>query len=59
MEAEARAILEAGVATDSPDLVSQLRGLAEALALSDTELATVFPERRTETQRSVALGDAA
>ncbi|XPP27338.1 MAG: FitA-like ribbon-helix-helix domain-containing protein [Leucobacter sp.] len=57
MEAEARAILEAGVGADPGDLVSLLRGFAAAVEPSEAELATIFTKRNPESQRPIVLGD--
>lgn len=56
MEAEARAILEAGVGGESPDVVAALRRFAEEVRPTDDELAIVFPPRSPERQRPIGFG---
>ncbi|GAB04449.1 hypothetical protein GOAMR_19_01360 [Gordonia amarae NBRC 15530] len=57
MEAEARAILEAGVAPRTINLVDALRRFADEADLTDEEIDLMFPPRRTEVQRPVTFGD--
>ncbi len=57
MEAEARAILEAGVGDSPPDLISGLRRFAEETRMTEDELATVFPARTSEQQRTITFSD--
>ena len=57
MEAEARAILEAGVSGGGDDMIAALRRFAQHVRPTDEELATIFPPRNQELQRPIVLGD--
>ncbi len=57
MEAEARAILEAGVGGGSDDMIAALRRFAKDVQPTDEELAIIFPPRNPELQRPIVLGD--
>ncbi len=57
MEAEARAILEAGVSGGGDDMIAALRRFAQDVRPTDEELATIFPPRNQELQRPIVLGD--
>lgn len=57
MEAEARAILEAGVGAGAVDMVTALRRFTQDVQPTEDELAVVFPPRSDERQRPVVLGD--
>ncbi len=48
MEAEARALLEAGVGLGNEDPISSFRSFAAEAALSSSELQLIFPERPAE-----------
>lgn len=56
MEAEARAILEAGVAGVTGDVIAALRRFADEVQPTDEELAIVFPPRSQEPQRPIGFG---
>jgi hypothetical protein len=58
MEAEARAILEAGVGPRTINLVEALRRFADDADLTEDEIDLMFPARRTEVQRPVTFDDA-
>ncbi|WP_414989946.1 FitA-like ribbon-helix-helix domain-containing protein [Aeromicrobium sp.] len=53
VEAEAKDILEAGIASEHRGVVAALRQFAEESALTEDELSVMFPSRHTETQRPV------
>ncbi len=57
MEAEVRAILEAGVRTNENDVISGLREFAERVRPTDEELVTIFPPRRPDRPRIIDLGE--
>lgn len=58
MEAEARALIEAGVSRDAEDMLSAFRRFANEVAPTDEELAVIFQPRSDETQRPIVFGDA-
>lgn len=57
MEAEARAILEAAVAGNEPDVMTALRTFVADVQPTQAELEIVFPGRNPEEQRPVTLGN--
>lgn len=57
MEAEARAILEAGVSDGGVDMIAALRRFAQDVRPTEDELATIFPPRNHELQRPILLDD--
>lgn len=57
MEAEARAVLEAGLQDPEPDLLSAIRLFNDEVDPTDDELRSIFDVPRDECRRSITLGD--
>lgn len=57
LEAEARAILEAGIAPETIDIVSALHRFVDEVHITEDEHAAIFPPRRRDTPLPVTLGD--